>query len=104
MLCQQMTIVQSDCTLLYKRSARMDLKSVSFILGEQLYQAKCSSQLSKMGSATRCIKMQKCYYLTIDKTNNVCTFYSQGATKFSTSNLQTYALEVPSIAVIIFIN
>ena len=91
--------VRSDCTLLYKRSSRMTLKQVNHFLGDRLYDIRCFNQISQMASATRCIKMENCYYLTVDKTNNVCTFYNQGSTIYNTANLLTYALEVPSTAV-----
>ena len=100
MLCQLITLIKNDCVLLYKQSSWMKLKYVNYFLGAKILDIMCYDHISKMASASKCIKMTQCFYLTIDRTSNVCTFYNQGSTKYNTTNLLIYALEVPLTAVI----
>ena len=98
-ICQPIAFVTSSCRLFYKSSSKMNLKSITILRADKLYDTLCSYSLKKLALASQCIKMEQCYYLTIDKKNNICSFYNQCSTFYNTTNLQTYILELISTAV-----
>ena len=98
-ICQPIVFVTSSCSLFYKSSSKMNLKSITILRADKLYDTQCSYSLKILALASQCIKMEQCYYLTIDKKNNICSFYNQGSTFYNTTNLQTYILELISTAV-----
>ena len=96
------TQVRSDCRIHNKRSSKMNLKTITTLRADKLYDTKCYNSPRAIGLAFQCIKLEQCYYYTIDKASNVCSFYNQGSSTYNTTNLQTYILELTSTAVCIF--
>ena len=82
----------------------MYLKSLSFLIGAKLFTVNCKELISKLTSASRCISLKHCFYLTIDITNNVCSFYDQGLITYNVTSLQSYVMELTSNAVFVYIN
>ena len=98
-ICRLVALVTSDCKLFYKSSSKMNLKPITTLRADKLFDKTCYNSPRAIGLAFQCIKHEQCYYYTIDKENNVCSFYTQGLTFYNTTNLQTYILELTSAMV-----
>ena len=98
-ICQPIEYVTSDCRLFYKHSSKLNLKFITTLRADKLYDQKCYNSPKAIRLAFQCLKHEQCYYYTIDKENNVCSLYSQGSSTYNTTNLQTYVLELTSTSV-----